>query len=145
MFTRYKKNHYPLSSKHGAKKTTKKRRQLEAIEQKALIARARYHPILSKFLYAIANGGSRHILEAINLKEMGVKAGVSDLHLPYPVPPYPGAWVEMKQPDKKKSRLTPEQKEWLELMRSVGFATAVCNTWEEAWDFFIDYLKNGNK
>jgi len=140
MFTRYNKKLYTRSGKHTLNKPIKKRRQLEAIEQKAVIAKAQYHPILSKFLYASANGGSRHILEAINLKEMGVKAGVSDLHLPYPVHPYHGAWVEMKQRDRKKARLTPEQAEWLQLMKSVGFATAECYGWEEAWEFFIKYL-----
>ena len=37
-----------------------------------------------KWLHHIPNGGRRDRVEAAKLKEMGVKAGVSDLCLPYP-------------------------------------------------------------
>lgn len=42
------------------------------------------YPYLSKLLFAVPNGGSRHKLEAINLKKQGVRAGVSDLIFLYP-------------------------------------------------------------
>lgn len=37
-----------------------------------------------KWLHHVPNGGSRNKQEAVKLKQMGVKAGVSDLCLPYP-------------------------------------------------------------
>lgn len=43
----------------------------------------RQYPEL-KWLHHIPNGGSRNKAEAVKLKQMGVKAGVSDLCLPYP-------------------------------------------------------------
>lgn len=37
-----------------------------------------------KWLFHVPNGGSRNKQEAVKFKQMGVKAGVSDLCLPYP-------------------------------------------------------------
>ena len=49
-----------------------------------------------KWLFHVPNGGSRNKQEAVKFKQMGVKAGVSDLHLPYPKGSYCGLFVEMK-------------------------------------------------
>lgn len=40
-----------------------------------------------KWLFHVPNGGSRNRAEAVKFKQMGVKAGVSDLQLPYPKTP----------------------------------------------------------
>lgn len=37
-----------------------------------------------RWLFHVPNGGSRNKQEAVKFKQMGVKAGVSDLCLPYP-------------------------------------------------------------
>lgn len=49
-----------------------------------------------KWLHHIPNGGSRNKAEAAKLKSMGVKSGVSDLHLPYAKGVYIGLYIEMK-------------------------------------------------
>ena len=49
-----------------------------------------------KWLFHVPNGGSRNKQEAVKFKQMGVKAGVSDLCLPYPKGSYCGLFVEMK-------------------------------------------------
>ena len=49
-----------------------------------------------KWLHHIPNGGSRNRAEAVKLKQMGVKSGVSDLCLPYPKGIYCGLYIEMK-------------------------------------------------
>lgn len=49
-----------------------------------------------KWLHHIPNGGSRNKAEAVKLKSMGVKSGVSDLHLPYAKGVYIGLYIEMK-------------------------------------------------
>lgn len=49
-----------------------------------------------KWLFHVPNGGSRNRAEAVKFKQMGVKAGVSDLQLPYPKGSYCGLFVEMK-------------------------------------------------
>lgn len=49
-----------------------------------------------KWLFHVQNGGSRNKQEAVKFKQMGVKAGVSDLCLPYPKGIYCGLFIEMK-------------------------------------------------
>src|SRR4051812_28710500 len=45
-------------------------------------------------LFAVPNGGLRHIATAANLVAEGVKRGVPDLVLPVPVAPYHGLFIE---------------------------------------------------
>ena len=54
------------------------------------------YPHLSKLLFAVPNGGSRHKIEAKNLKKQGVRAGVSDLVFLYPGRVYPFICLECK-------------------------------------------------
>lgn len=49
-----------------------------------------------RWLFHVPNGGSRNKQEAVKFKQMGVKAGVSDLCLPYPKGIYCGLFIEMK-------------------------------------------------
>lgn len=102
-----------------------------------LIQWAKTQPILSEYLIHIPNGGYRHIKEAIKLKKMGVKAGVSDLFLAYPNPAYHGLWIELKS---KKGHLTSEQKHWLNIMAEVGYATAVSYNIKETYDILQNYF-----
>ena len=113
----------------------------EAEEQEALInwadmSKGRY-PQLS-WLFHIPNGGSRHPVEALHLKRMGVKPGVPDLFLPYPVKPYHGLWIEMKS---QGGRPTALQKDWIEYLRSAGYAAYVCMGFSAAQDCLIRYIE----
>ena len=71
----------------------------EDTEQINVIQWAQYqiphHPEL-KLLHHCPNGGSRNKAEAVKLKQMGVRAGVPDLHLPVPKGVYSGLYIEMK-------------------------------------------------
>lgn len=103
-------------------------------EQVALIEwagmqRINGRPIVD-FLAAIPNGGKRNSFEAYRLKRAGVKAGVSDLILAYPVAHYHGMWIEMKARDN--GRLTPEQRDWIDLMQSVGYHAGCYRGFDEA-------------
>ena len=89
-------------------------------------------------LFHIPNGGSRQIAEAVHLKRMGVKAGVPDLFLPYPVEPWHGLWIEMKS---LTGRPTALQKEWIEWLREQGYAAYVCKGAEAAINCLLMYLK----
>lgn len=79
----------------------------EDTEQIAVIQWATYqmnvYPEL-KWLHHCPNGGSRNRNEAVKLKQMGVKAGVSDLCLPYPRGIYCGLYIEMKFGDSRHHR-----------------------------------------
>lgn len=125
----------------------------EAEEQESLMKWAailsKKYPALFRMLH-IPNGGSRHPAEALHLKRMGVKPGVPDLLLPFPVEPYHGLWIEMKSLTGKPTAL---QKDWVEWLRSVGYAAYICNGAEQAIERIEEYLgintrqeeKNGRK
>lgn len=136
-----------LSLKNNAipRKLPKRRSiQREALEQKVLIARVKnWHPEIYDYFFAIPNGGKRNAFEANNLKLEGVKAGVSDLFLALPVNGYAGLWLELKQKDKTKAKLTKEQQEWLERMNKVGYATAVAYGCDDAYQKLIGYIQQG--
>ena len=67
-------------------------------------------------LHAIPNGGSRNPLEAVHLKQQGVKPGIPDIFLPVASGPYHGLYIEMKR--RKGGRVSVEQKKMLLALRS---------------------------
>lgn len=62
-----------------------------------------------KLLFAVPNGGSRHKIEAANMKRQGVKAGVADVILLVPQKGYASLCLEFKTSTGKQS---DEQKEF---------------------------------
>ena len=113
----------------------------EADEQIAVMIWAEYmkgkYPCLER-LYHTPNGGYRNQAEAVQLKRMGVKPGVPDLFLPYPVGDYCGLWLEMKT---EKGKPTACQRDWIEYLRSVGFCAYVCHGAGEAINAIEAYLE----
>lgn len=113
----------------------------EDTEQIAVIQWSQYnmnhHPEL-KWLHHCPNGGSRNRQEAVKLKQMGVRAGVSDLCLPYPKGIYCGLYIEMKYGD---GRQQPSQKEFLKDMAEAGHFVATCYSAEEAIQIITEYLR----
>lgn len=95
-----------------------------------------------KWLHHCPNGGSRNRLEAVKLKQMGVKAGVSDLCLPYPKGTYCGLYIEMKYGS---NRQTENQKEFLADMAAVGHYVATCYSAEMAIEVIEEYLQLADK
>lgn len=112
----------------------------EAVEQEFVVkwASMQSHPAL-KWLFHIPNGGSRNIAEAAHLKRMGVKSGVPDLFLPYPVGDFHGLWIELKA---DKGRVMGSQREWIEYLRSQGYAAYVCRGAEQAINCIQLYLSD---
>ena len=90
-----------------------------------------------RWLHHIPNGGSRNKQEAVKLKQMGVKAGVSDLCLPYPKGIYCGLYIEMKYGD---NRQQSTQKEFLADMAEAGHFVATCYSASEAIKVIEEYL-----
>lgn len=113
----------------------------EDTEQIAVIQWSQYnmnhYPEL-KWLHHCPNGGSRNKQEAVKLKQMGVKAGVSDLCLPYPKGIYCGLYIEMKYGD---GRYQTSQKEFLNDMAEAGHFVATCYSAEEAIQIITGYLR----
>ena len=76
---------------------------------------------------AIPNGGFRIRREASMLKAEGVKSGVPDL-LIFSVPDggdFRGVALEMKRANGKPSDLRKSQREWLDRLKGLGWATVV--------------------
>lgn len=69
-------------------------------------------------IFAIPNGGARSKATAARLKAEGVSSGVPDLFVPAW-----RLWVEMKR--SKGGSLSPEQKDWIKYLESVGFCCIV--------------------
>ncbi len=97
---------------------------------------------IGDFLLAIPNGGNRSITEALRLKKEGVKSGVSDLFLCIPVinnyeDHSHGLWIEVKS---KKGRLSKEQIEWMDLMKSQHYEAVVVKSVDEGIDAIKCYL-----
>lgn len=112
----------------------------EDTEQIAVISWANLHlnryPEL-KWLFHIPNGGSRTKSEAVKFKQMGVKAGVSDLCLPYPRGAYHGLFIEMKY---GKNKQTDNQKDFLYDMMKAGHFVVTCYGAESAILILGKYL-----
>ncbi len=76
------------------------------------------------FAFHVPNGGSRHFLEAINLKKMGSTAGIPDL----PVLHRGRAlFIELKT---KKGVLSASQKEMIPRIERAGCPVGVCRSLE---------------
>ena len=82
-----------------------------------------------KWLHHVPNGGSRNKQEAVKLKQMGVKAGVSDLCLPYPKGLYYGLYIEMKTPS---GRASDAQRWWMMELTKQGYRAVVCHGYDAA-------------
>lgn len=125
----------------GSGKNKKSLCPSEAQEAYALKQWADTHPICRKHLIHIPNGGSRNPREALNLKRQGVKPGVSDYFLAYPIGGYHGLWLELKRRPLILSRVSAEQKDWLALMNSAGYSAEVAWGWENARMIIKSYLE----
>lgn len=90
-----------------------------------------------KWLHHIPNGGVRNSGEAIKLKRMGVKRGISDIHLPFAHGRYHGLYIEMKY---GKNMTTQEQTEFLCDMKGADNCVAVCHDAQAAIDLIERYV-----
>ena len=112
----------------------------EDTEQAAVVSWAQWqqgrHPEL-KLVHHCPNGGSRNKAEAVKLKQMGVVAGVPDLHLPVPKGIYHGLYIEMKHGD---GRLGKPQREFLSAAAGYGYYAVCCYGAEEAISTIREYV-----
>jgi hypothetical protein len=124
-------------------------KNIEHLNQVALFqwagALANKYPALNN-VFAIPNGGHRHIGAAVKLKAEGVKAGVPDICLAYPAffdgdnceIKFCGLYIEMKS---ENGRATPEQLSWLLRLEQARYKTVLCHKWTEAALAICNYLE----
>ena len=91
-------------------------------------------------MFAVPNGGARHIAVARKLKAEGVKAGVPDIFLPVPHGTYHGLFIEMKS---TKGKTVETQDLWLDRLAHQGYKVAVCRGAEEAIHIIQAYMEVG--
>lgn len=112
----------------------------EHLEQAALFHWAEIAKINNpeiELMYAIPNGGVRHIGTAIKLKKEGVKAGVPDICLPIARGGFHSLYIEMKY---GKNKANKQQLLWMEKLKAQGHQCEVCIGWVEAKDIIRGYL-----
>lgn len=116
-------------------------KDLEHQEQSALIRwaalQSKVMPEL-KLLFAIPNGGHRHIVTAVKLKAEGQKAGVPDLMLPVARNGYNGLFIEMKKA--KGGTVSAAQKQWHNDLIEQTYKVDVCHGWDQAKAVLTEYL-----
>lgn len=121
-----------------------------------------------EWFHAIPNGGSRgdddksRKIRGAQLKAEGVRQGVADTFLPWPVyEPCPadsqimmmkwaGLYIEMKKPTERpksetaKGGVSDEQRSFGEYAKRVGYGWAVCYDWEQAASYLRSYIEWGS-
>lgn len=113
-------------------------KDLEHQEQKALIKWCEYMGYPHNLIFAIPNGGHRHIIVAVKLKAEGVKPSIPDLFLPVAAWGKHGMFIEMKS---KKGKVTKKQKIKIDELRKEGYHAGVCFGFDEAKIDIEAYLK----
>jgi hypothetical protein len=91
-----------------------------------------------RMLIHVPNGGARDVITGAKLKASGVKRGVPDYILFVARGEYHGLAIELKR--LRGGTLSPEQKEWLNDLRSEGWRAEVCCGHTAAWRVLEDYL-----
>lgn len=112
-----------------------------------------------EWMHAIPNGGSRgddeksRAIRGGALKAEGVRTGVADVFLPWPIchegVTYCGLYIEFKKPDLQPKRegtkggCSDEQIAFGNYARNVGYGWMVCYTWEQAAKVVQQYIERG--
>jgi hypothetical protein len=89
-------------------------------------------------MFAIPNGGARSPSVAGRLKAEGVSKGVPDLYIPAW-----RVWVEMKRT--KGGSVSPEQKDWISYLASIGDFVIVAKGFDDAQRQTIAFAAPTNK
>jgi len=92
-------------------------------------------------VFAIPNGGWRHIGVARKLQREGVKPGVPDLMIPVMRGRYGGMFLELKS---KGGTLRDIQKWWLKTLAYEGYFCAVAFGVDEAIEAIKTYVEDGD-
>ena len=127
----------PLSPKPARAKAVDR----EGLEQASLIKEISLrYPAAAKLIYHVPNGGHRHKLVAIKLKEQGVKAGVPDLVLPMARGGYFGLYIEFKATAPHDAAVSPAQDAYLQALTDQGYLAIVCRGHFDAIEAIRAYL-----
>ena len=91
-------------------------------------------------IFHIPNGSYKSVTARTKSKQEGLKAGVPDLMLPVPNKNHHGLFIEMKRV--KNSKVSVQQKQWIELLNKQGYKAIVCYGNNEAIKEIENYIKD---
>lgn len=131
------------------KRPSRKNNDREHQEQKSVISWANLQTAIApelELLFAIPNGGDRHLFVAKKLKAEGAKKGVPDLCLPVARGRYHGLYIEMKKPANRitgdrPGTLSKDQQNWIQRLTGEGYRAVVCYGAQAAINEISNYLK----
>ena len=89
-------------------------------------------------LFHIPNGGSRQVIESVNLKRSGVRPGIPDLFLASPRGQFHGMFIEMKA---ENGKIAPEQHVAIDTIERQGYRCIVAFDHGEAIVKITKYLE----
>jgi hypothetical protein len=114
----------------------------EGQEQAALMSEIELrYPEAFALIYHVPNGGHRHKLVAIKLKQQGVKAGVPDLVLPMARGGFFGLYIEFKATPPNDADVSTSQSRWLRALNAQGYLAIVCRGHFDAIEQLRAYLR----
>ena len=92
-----------------------------------------------RLLFHVPNEGKRSRSTGGRMVKEGLKKGVPDIILPVPRGAYHGLFIEMKRVSG--SRVSAEQRQWLQDLCEQGYAAAVCYGWKAASECIKTYIQ----
>lgn len=126
----YSEKKNPSKKKHANEEA---RIQSEFFQQVPLF----FPKLPDRLLFAVPNGGSRHKVEAANMKHQGVKRGIADVILQIPKKGYASLCLEFKTSIGKQSR---DQREYQRQVEMAGSKYVVVRSVEQAIRVMQQYL-----
>jgi hypothetical protein len=125
----------------GSKPVRKKIIDREGQEQAALMVEIELrYPQVFELIYHVPNGGHRHKLVAMKLKQQGVKAGVPDLVLPMARGGFFGLYIEFKA-TVDPAAVSPSQAACIRRLNDQGYLAVVCRGHFDAMEQIRAYLR----
>jgi hypothetical protein len=106
-----------------------------------------------EWFHAIPNGGSRgdnaksRAIRGGQLKAEGVRQGVADCFLPYPIGQWHGLYIEMKKPSQRPKKTTSKggmsdnQIKFKEYVKSLDYGFMTCYSWQHAVTTLRSYIE----
>ena len=102
-------------------------------------------------MFAIPNGTNKSLTARSMFKAEGLRAGVPDICIPIPNKYYHHLYIELKRARKQlkngktsvsHTKVSPEQKKWIEKLREEGSCAVVAYGAKEAIEIIEDYMEN---
>lgn len=109
----------------------------EAEEQKVLFAECTLRGLQ---MVHIPNEAKRTARVGALLKAQGMRPGFPDNFFPYARQGYHGLFIELKRAKKSASKVSPEQRQWINSLRAAGYRAEICYGAKEAMTVVTEYM-----